>query len=400
MSEILKPGDAAQVAETVAWAAGEEVPLEIVGTGSKRGLGRPMGEGNRPVAHMLDLSALSGISLYEPEELVLTAQAGTPIAEIEAAVAEKGQQLAFEPPDLARLYGTQGGTLGGLVSANLAGPRRIKAGAARDHVLGIDGVSGRGEGFKAGGRVVKNVTGYDLCKIVSGAYGTLAALTEITIKVLPAPEETRTLLLSGLDDVTAQRAMAMAIGSSHEVSGAAHLPLGANDAATTLLRLEGFGPSVAARADALRGLLAEYGELGEIGNAASLARWQEIRDVAPFRGDGAPLWRLSVTPSSGPEIVAAVAERLVSRAFYDWSGGLVWLVVDDDAGDAGASAIRAAVVAHGGGHATLIRAPETVRTAVEVFEPQPAPIAALTRRVKEGFDPRRILNPGRMYSGV
>ena len=264
MTEILKPADAAQVAETLAWAAGEEVPLEIIGSGTKRGFGRPMGEGNRVVGHMLDLSALSGITLYEPEELVLTAMAGTPVAEIEAAVAEKNQLLAFEPPELSKLYGGQGGTLGGLVSANLAGPRRIKAGAARDHVLGIDGVSGRGEAFKAGGRVVKNVTGYDLCKIVSGAFGTLAALTEITIKVLPAPEETRTLVLSGLDDATAQRAMAAAIASSHEVSGAAHLPDGLQGASTTLLRLEGFGPSVDARATALRALLAEYGGIDEI----------------------------------------------------------------------------------------------------------------------------------------
>ena len=405
MTENIKPADAAQVADFLAWAAGEEVPVEIVGSGSKRGLGRPMGEGNRIIGHTLDLSGLSGITLYEPEELVLTARAGTPVAEIEAAVAARNQQLAFEPPDLGALYGATGGTLGGLVSTNLGGPRRIKAGAARDHVLGFNGVSGRGEAFKAGGRVVKNVTGYDLCKIVSGSYGTLAALTEITVKVLPAPEETRTLVLSGLDDATAQRAMARAIGSSHEVSGAAHLPAAGAAAATTLLRLEGFGPSVAARNEALRGLLAEFGAIAELDRDESLARWRLVRDAAPVRDGGTPLWRLSLTPSCAPAAVAAIADSLAVRALYDWSGGLVWLAVDgaaggQDASDAGAAAIRAAIAAHGGGHATLMRAPEAVRAVVDVFEPQAAAVAALSRRVKDGFDPRRILNPGRMYAGV
>jgi glycolate oxidase FAD binding subunit len=400
MIEILKPADAAQVAETLAWATGEEVPLEIVGTGSKRGFGRPMGEGNRIVGHALDLSALTGITLYEPEELVLTAKAGTPVAEIEAAVAAKGQQLAFEPPDLSVLYGTSGGTLGGLVSVNLGGPRRFKAGAARDHVLGIEGVSGRGEAFKAGGRVVKNVTGYDLCKIVSGAHGTLAALTEITIKVLPAPEETRTLVLGGLDDVTAQRAMTKATGSSHEVSGAAHLPARGGTPAETLIRLEGFGPSVAARSAALRDLLGGFGTIDERDDAASLALWRSVRDARLVAGGGGPLWRVSLTPSDAPGFVAAVCAAVEASAVYDWAGGLVWLVVAESSADAGAAAVRGALAAHGGGHATLIRAPEAVRAAVDVFEPQPAPVAALTRRVKDGFDPRRILNPGRMYAGV
>lgn len=400
MTEILKPADAAQVAESLAWAAGEEVPLEIVGNGTKRGLGRPMGEGNRPVAHTLDLSGLNGITLYEPEELVLTAKAGTPVAEIEAAVAAQNQLLAFEPPDLGVLYGCGGGTLGGLVSANLGGPRRIKAGSARDHVLGIDGVSGRGEAFKAGGRVVKNVTGYDLCKIVSGAYGTLAALTEITIKVLPAPEQTSTLVLSGLDDRTAQRAMATAIGSSHEVSGAAHLPASDGNSATTLLRLEGFGPSVAARGEALRSLLAEYGAIDELDREESARRWLAVRDVEAVRGGDGPLWRLSLTPSEAPAAIAAIAETLAVRVLYDWSGGLVWLAVDGDASDAGVAIVRSAVAAHGGGHATLMRAPDATRAAVEIFEPQAAGVAALSRRVKDGFDPRRILNPGRMYKGV
>ncbi|MFT5440935.1 MAG: glycolate oxidase FAD binding subunit, partial [Alphaproteobacteria bacterium] len=280
MTEVLQPADAAQVVETVAWAVSEEVPLEITGAGTKRGLGRPLlgahgGEGNRIIGHTLDLSRLSGITLYEPEELVLSAGAGTLLAEIEAAVAERGQQLAFEPMHMARLYGNDGGTLGGAIACNLAGPRRIKAGAARDHVLGVKGVSGRGEAFKSGGRVVKNVTGYDLSKLMTGSYGTLAALTEITIKVLPAPEKISTILLFGLDDAAAVRAMTVALNSSHEVSGAAHLPaptatqsavgyVSGTGGAVTALRVEGFSPSVAARTEALRDLLGSFGALEEL----------------------------------------------------------------------------------------------------------------------------------------
>lgn len=425
MTEALQPAEVAQVAETVAWAVGEEIPLEIVGAATKRGLGRPLlgahggaqgTGGNRIIGHTLDLSRLSGISLYEPEELVLTAGAGTPLAEIEAAVAAEGQQLAFEPMHMARLYGNDGGTLGGAVACNLAGPRRIKAGAARDHVLGIKGVSGRGEAFKSGGRVVKNVTGYDLSKLMTGSYGTLAALTEITIKVLPAPEKTRTILVLGLDDEAAQRAMTTALNSSHEVSGAAHLPaaVAAQSAvgyvsgaggAVTALRVEGFGPSVAARTEALRELLGSLGTLEELHSANSAVFWQEVRDVAPFQAGDLPLWRISATPNSGAAVVRDVADALSGTAFYDWGGGLIWYRLDgpvDDrlADDCGATVVRQALERHGGGHATLVRAADEVRARVEVFQPQADGLAALTARVKDSFDPRRILNPGRMYRGV
>lgn len=397
MIETLKPQTTEQVVESVAWASSEETPVEILGTGTKRGFGRPMGDGNRTIAHALDLSGLRGITLYEPDELVLSAWAGTPLAEIEAAVAEKGQMLAFEPPAIVRLYGGSGGTLGGMIACNLAGPRRIKAGAARDHILGIESVTGRGELVKSGGRVVKNVTGYDLSKLLTGSFGTLAALTQITIKVLPAPETVETVLLTGLDDAAAVRAMALAMNSSHEVSAAAHVPAahagavqGGSDTVTAI-RIEGFVPSVAARSAALQELLGQAGPVSTLDADASEAFWAAIRDVAPFADGNDPLWRLSVTPSQAPAIVADISG---ARVFYDWGGGLIWCESDD--GDA----IRAAVAAHGGGHATLIRAPEELRRTVSVFEPQPAPLAALSARVKESFDPRHVLNPGRMYEGV
>lgn len=402
MVETLKPDTTKQVVEAIGWATGEETPLEIVGTGTKRGFGRPMGGGDRTIAHALDLSGLSGITLYEPEELVLSAWAGTPLAEIEAAVAAKGQMLAFEPPRFARLYGEEGGTLGGMIACNLAGPRRVKAGAARDHILGIEAVTGRGDLVKSGGRVVKNVTGYDLSKLLTGSFGTLAAMTQITIKVLPAAETEETILVSGADEVAAADLMSAALNSSNEVSGAAHLPVGTASVPgpVTAFRIEGFAPSVAARGDALRDLVEGHGSVSTLAREGSRPFWGSVRDVEGLGDGDAPLWRLSVTPDRAAEIATSIAANLPGKTLYDWGGGLVWYALGDSAPDAGAAAIRGALAANGGGHATLVRASRQMRRTLEVFEPQPAPLAALSARVKESFDPRHILNPGRMYSGV
>ncbi|WP_193370318.1 glycolate oxidase subunit GlcE [Pelagibius marinus] len=404
-AETLAPETRDQVTEAVAWAVSQEAPLEVAGRGSKRALGRPV-----QAAHSLDLSRLTGITLYEPEELVLSARAGTPLAEIEAVLEEKRQMLAFEPADLGPLLGGAAGaaTLGGVLACNLSGPRRIKAGAARDHFLGLQAVSGRGELFKSGGRVVKNVTGYDLCKLLCGSYGTLAVMTDVTVKVLPRPEKTWTVLVTGLDDATALAAMTRALGSPHEVSGAAHLPAAqaAKSAVTyvtgagtavTALRLEGPDPSVEYRCAALRKELADLGATEELHSHNSLAFWQELRDVRPFVGqEGLAVWRISVAPSAGPGVVAAIGE---GEAFYDWGGGLIWLALPA-VGDAGAGEVRAAVAAAGGGHATLVRAPEALRAAEAVFQPQDAAKAMLSEKVKDGFDPKRVLNPGRMYAGI
>ncbi len=385
-----RPTDEAELADLLASALAREEPMELVAGGSKRGLGRPL-----QLPHMLDLSAFAGIRLYEPEELVLTAGAATPLAEIEAALAAKSQMLAFEPPDWRALLGSSARpqTLGGVLACNLAGPRRIRQGAARDHFLGFRGVSGRAEPFKAGGRVVKNVTGYDLPKLLAGSYGTLAALTEVTVKVLPRPETTRTLTISGCDDHAAQRAMAAALASPHEVSGAAHLPAERR----TLLRLEGPLPSVEARAASLRQELAGFGVVDVLDDATSLALWRDVRDVQAFAAmSDRAVWRVSVAPSAGPDLVARVAAHCDARHVLDWGGGLVWLAVKD-ADDGGAAAIRGAF---GEGHATLVRAPDALRASVPVFQPQPPTLAALTARVKDGFDPKRILNRGRMYREV
>jgi len=371
-------------------------PLETVGQGSKRGLGRPV-----QAAHVLDLSDLTGVESYEPAELVLTVKTGTAIADVERLVKDNGQELSFEPMDYGPLLGVEPGrgTVGGVLSANLSGPRRIKAGAARDHILGMEAVSGRGETFKSGGKVVKNVTGYDLPRSLCGAFGTLSVATTVTLKVNPRPETSASFLLTGLEDDAAVTALCRAMGSSAEVSGAAHMPAGEGDEVSrTVLRLEGFEKSVDYRFATLENLLSEYGRPSRLPEEDSTALWRSIRDVTPFAGAADPVWRISVAPTAGPELVKRLKRLFGLRAFYDWSGGLVWLspgdrqVHDID--------IRQAVAELGGGHATLVRADASVRSTVPVFQPQPAPLAALSKRLKAQFDPKGVLNPGRMVTGM
>ncbi|HEY6026633.1 MAG TPA: glycolate oxidase subunit GlcE [Pseudolabrys sp.] len=404
MTDRLKPRDAKDVEEAVRWAVADDKPLELVGQGSKRGIGRPS-----QTDLTLDLSGLTGVTLYEPEELVLSAKAGTPIAEIEALLDQNNQQLAFEPADYGALFGAPAGqgTLGGVAAANLSGPRRIKAGAARDHVLGITAVTGRAETIKTGGRVVKNVTGYDMCKVLCGSWGTLAAMTDITVKVLPKPETEATVLVEGLNDADACAAMAAAMGSSADVSGAAHLPdhvaswfagLPKPEAAT-VLRLEGVSPSVRHRQEQLAAQLRGFGPVTILEEGASRALWRDVRDVKAFAVASArqrPLWRISTAPASGHRLVDLITPA--AQMFYDWGGGLVWVAMPyEDEPDAGS--VRAAA-AELGGHATLIRAPAAVRAAADVFQPEEPGLRALSKRVKESFDPKGVLNPGRMWAGV
>jgi glycolate oxidase FAD binding subunit len=346
----------------------------------------------------------------------LVARPGTPIAEIERVLAENSQQLQFEPADLGPIFGGEAGqgTLGGAIACNLGGPRRIKSGAARDHILGFNAVSGRGEVFKSGGRVVKNVTGFDLSKLMAGSHGTLAVMTEINIKVMPAPDKTRTVLVawpaSGVHDDGAMSVMSEAMNSSHEVAAVAHLPgsiaarsdvdyVSGAGGAVTAARVEGPGPSVEHRCRELKAMLGGYGEVEELHSKNSAALWREVRDVAYFtKSPDRHIWRLSVPPASGSQVVLAILDGHPGEVFYDWGGGLIWLALEA-ADDACEAAVRAAAATvHG--HATLIRAEENVRARVPVFQPQPAPLAKLSRQVKEAFDPRGILNPGRMYEGV
>ncbi len=398
-----RPRDHKDVVEAVAWAVSEATPLEVLGQGTKRRIGRPL-----QCRLAIDLTGLSEVTLYEPEELVLSAKAGTPVAEVRDLLAEHNQELAFEPMDYGPLFGTErgGGTLGGLLAVNLSGPRRLKVGAARDHILGVNVVSGRGESFKSGGRVVKNVTGYDLSKLMAGSWGTLGVVTDLTFKVLPSAETEKTVIVRGLDDEAAASAMARAMGSSAEVSGAAHLPESVTGQvaagalagkASTLLRIEGFEKSVNYRASQLSALLQSHGSCNLLPQALSRSIWYDIRDVAPFADNTErPVWRVSMTPTRACHMVADLRQQTGADAFYDWQGGLVWLRMESDAE---APTLRAQMARHGGGHATLVRADMATRSATDVFEPQLPALEALSARLKEQFDPSGVLNPGRIVAG-
>lgn len=403
----MKATDAKDVETAVRDAIGAGQPLAIVGHGSKRAIGHRMATNA-----VLDLSALNAVTSYEPNELILTVQAGAPLGEIEALLTTKNQEFAFEPMNTAVLLGTPAGegTIGGMIAAGLAGPRRVKAGAARDHLLGVAAVSGFGESFKAGGRVVKNVTGYDLCKLVAGSWGTLAVMTEVTLKVMPKAESEMTLVMRGLDEVTAGRAMSAALGSPYDVSAAAHVPASslrgvgaltghaAAGEALTLIRLEGIAASVLHRARTLTADLKPFASVGEIDAEPSRQLWRAIRDVEPFAASGSlgawPVWRIVCPPAAGGALGQQLAHDTGGDVIYDWGGGLIWAALPPGR-DAHAALVRERVSATGG-HATLIRASETMREMVDVFHPLDAGVAALTARVKASFDPSDLFNRGRL----
>lgn len=384
--KTLKPTTPEEVREIVAEAGAKARHVEVIGGGTKRAIGAM-----EPVDLVLSTQRLDRIVDYAPDELVLTVQPGVRLSDVEKLVAARGQMLAFEPPRWTRLVGSRGEpTLGGVLAANLSGPRRIRAGAARDHFLGFEAVSGRGEVFKAGGKVVKNVTGYDLMKLMAGSWGTLAILTEVTIKVLPAPRTETTLMLFGLPDVRAAEAMGIAMNGPFEVSAAAHLPSFAAQArplkaemSTTAIRLEGFEASVTARIDALAAALRGYGRIDALDGDHSREFWSQIREVEAFAGDPRPLWWLSLPPAVGWR----GPHGLPGDALYDWAGGLAWLLTEEPA-----QKVRA-VTRSLGGHALCLRG-------APAFGAREGPLGQLQDRVKAAFDPLGVLNPGRMEGGA
>ena len=392
MTDIVPTQAEAAIAATIGSASRAREPLLIQGNGTKSGMLRPV-----QASHVVSTASMTGITLYSPSELIISARAGTPIEEIEAALAEKGQQLTAEPPDLYRIFGSNGKpqTIGGITATNLSGPRRVAWGAMRDHVMGIRAVSGRGEIIHSGGRVLKNVTGLDLCKLFTGSHGTLAVITEVTLKVLPAAETSATLVLPGLDARAGVAALSAALGSPYGVSGAAWLPaLQGFAGPVALVRIEDFAASVVYRTEKLRGELGiPNAEILDV--SASKALWAAVRDVAPLPSAEA-VWRVSVRPSAGPDVLAAVAPAGIG-GFLDWGGGLVWL-----AGPASEHAHRQveAAARAAGGTWMLLRAPDTLRTAVDVVPPEVPALAAITRRMKASLDPVGILNPGRLYAGL
>ena len=389
MTPIHEPLSEEAAARLVQVAALTKSPFVIRGGGTRSLHAAPEG------ADVLSARGLSGIVAYNPAEMTMTARAGTPLEAVEAALAAKRQMLAFEPPDLRGVLGSSGiPTIGGVFSTNASGPRRLTAGAARDSLLGLRFVNGRGEVVKAGGRVMKNVTGLDLVKLLAGSHGSLALITEVTFRLLPVPETAVTILVSGLNDAEAAAAMATAMSMSVEVSGAAHLPESVRgrfaggalpDGAATVLRLEGLSASVEVRAQKLAAAMAGFGPVARLDAEVTARLWREIRDGAPYAdGTARPLWRVSVAPTAGQQLVAALRLETGVDAFYDWQGGLVWLRME---ADPEAELLRRYVKAIGGGHATLLRARPEVLAAGEVFQPQAEAVAALQARVKASFDP-------------
>ncbi len=365
---MMTPGSEAELAEAIAGASG---PLCIQGGGS---------HGLAVDGDVLSTRALSGIELYEPGALTLVVKAGTPVAEVEALLAAQNQRLAFEPMDHRGLLGTEEEpTIGGVISAGISGPRRIQAGAARDHLLGVRFVDGSGQVVKNGGRVMKNVTGYDLVKLLCGAHGTLGVLTEVSLKVLPRAEAEATVTVAGLDLPQAVRAMSAALGSPYDVTGAAYDA----EAGQVCIRVEGFAGSTAYRSGRLAEMLSPFGKAEVQEQAQDL--WQSLRDVSAFHGRAGDVWRISVKPSDAAEL----APQLQAEALqFDWGGGLIWALVPEGAD------LRARINVPG--HATLVRASQDTRARLGVFQPQPAPLAAISEGLRRQFDPRGILNPGLM----
>jgi glycolate oxidase FAD binding subunit len=407
ISETYYPRGEQELSGLIADAVSKTVPLEICGAATKATIGRPLQVGAR-----VSMRELRGITLYEPSELVISAKSGTPLAEIETLLAEHNQELTFEPYALESTVEPHGGgeaTIGGVIATNASGPRRILRGSARDQLIGVRVVNGRGEAVKSGGRVMKNVTGYDVARALAGSWGTLGVLSEITLKVLPRAEQTRTLICLNLTDEGAVSAMCRAMGSAYEVSGAVHLQrpfaqrltvpdIAALEQSVTALRIENFAASVEYRVARLHHELKTFGTLYELDDSRSRAFWGDIRRLQFLAGSDWPLWRITTVPEQGARLVSAIAGQMDCRAAYDWAGGLIWLEVPPST-DASATVLRR-MIAEYRADAQLIRASAAARASVGVFQPLPEANMNLIRRLKEAFDPHRILNPGRMYAGV
>lgn len=404
MNAVARPAADWELASFLTDASASATPVEVVGGGSRRHIGRL-----REDASLVSTHVLRGVRAYEPGDLVMSAQSGTLLRDIEYELARKGQMLAFEPLDLGPVMGQPAGatTIGGVFATNASGSRRVSAGAARDHLVGVHGVAGSGEVFRSGGRVLRNAAGFDLCRAVCGSWGTLAVLCETAFRVVPRPEETATLVLLGLTDEIAVEAMCAALGTPFQVSGAVHVTAGLGQrfwhgglretgVAVTLIRLEAFSAFLPRRAEGLQEALQHFGELQVMGDEDSQALWGELRQLSVLQGSQKPLWRISTMPRFGADVVAGIRRYMPVEAIYDWSGGLVWLEVPESA-DAGATDIRR-VLASLGGHATVIRAPEDVRAGIEVFHPVSPEVERLSRALKAAFDPAGILNPHRMYA--
>ncbi len=385
-----------EIVDAVREARVAKLPFDIVAGGTKHAFGRPQALSERT----LDVGRLRGIQNYEPEELILTVKPGTRLTEIELVLSEKGQRLGFDPPDSAALFGAGGvSTIGGAVSADWSGSVRVRHGGARDSLLGLRGVNGFAEAFKAGGKVVKNVTGFDIPKLACGAFGTLCVLTELTFRVFPKASHAATLMLRDVAPQEGFQALRRIWSSPLEATGLAYIAplaiaelLGEVGKGAALFRVEGEPEPLKEKVQMLRSALGARDVKDVALGDAAFAR---LSAGAPFAATGHDVWKIGVPPSEAPRTAEAIGTELW---YGDLAGGVLWFGLEPD--NAASIAKLRAAVARAGGHATLVRAGLPTRKRVAVFPQETPERAELTRRVKAAFDPLSLFNPGRMYEGI
>ena len=400
MASSLAPASAhslAEVSDIINAAIADDKRLEVRATGTKKALGRSIDYDG-----VLDVSKLTGVIDYQPEELILTLRAGTPLVEVEALLENANQMLAFDAPDYGRFLGAgDAGTIGGIMVANMSGSRRLTVGAARDFMLGFEAVSGRGELFKSGGKVVKNVTGYDLSKLICGSFGTLAVVDEITLKTLPRPETSLSLLFPADEMASATKMIAEIFATPHEPGSAAILPrdvaksahIDMNAPMIIVIRLEGIAASVNDRASHLL----NANSAGEkLVHSKSKNLWQKIRDVDLLAGIKGDVWKVSCAPSLAAGFLKKLGQQVEFTFYADWAGGLIWLSGASDANFG--NAIRTALGVDG--FAMLMKHSGETDNQVSPFQPLASPMFDLHKRVKASFDPKSVLNFGRMHDGI
>jgi glycolate oxidase FAD binding subunit len=403
-SSVLKPDKEEAIAEIIKHCYKKNIPLEICGSGSKKNIGR-----NFQSQKILDISNYSGIIKYEPEELYIKVKSGTSIKEIKEALEKKNQHLAFEPTDFGPLFEgqTNEGTIGGVIACNFAGPRRFKVGSARDHVLGFKGVNGKGEIIKSGGTVVKNVTGYDLSKVITGSFGTLSVFTEISIKVLPKPDLTKTLIISNLHLKKGLEHLSAALSSSCDPSGAVFYPeffqnkFTFNDLTTkgpiTAIRIEGSKLSIDERIKKLiNELTVDKKEISILDPDQSNIFWEKTRSLNVFANLTNNLLRIVVPGSEAFDLINKLKIYHV-KYFIDWGGNLVWAQLDQ----LNSSILKEikTIVKILGGYLTVIKVDESLKSSIDIFTIDDVKYK-ICEKIKKSFDPKRILNPGKMYTGI
>lgn len=408
MGERFLPETEQQTRELVQWAFAEGRTVSVQGKNTKHGFGLPVN-----ADCTLSLEKLSGILEYHPEELVMTALPGTPMTEIRQELTKHNQHLAFEPPALNRMYQVEDeGTIGGSFIGNLAGPRRFKSGSARDHILGVRAINGRGEIWKSGGKVIKNVSGYDMSKLITGSWGTLSVVTELTFKILPAPPVSRSLAVWGLSARLGTALMAQVISTPCETSGLAHLPEAAltaigRDGASfpgktlTLIRLEGTELSVKERLENITGWLPGACDYSVLDQAASTAAWSLIGNTAPLQdAQHTPgILKISLPPASAWNLACFIDELLGCTWYLDAAGGWLWVGICQAGMTDKIDAVSREVNTIGG-TTTIYRAPSTVKQDTGIYPFPDESIKRLNEKIKNSFDPGNIFNPGRLHAVV